>query len=66
MPSIDGWIQDGAGGHKGADMRTVDAPRVVQPPYAPWPDPVERQAWQADPARVRLELGPGGPDQPAC
>ena len=39
---IDGWVWDGAGGHKGADRQAIAAPRVVQPPYAPEPDPVER------------------------
>ena len=41
-PAIDGWVWDGAGGHTGAEMQAVDAPRGVQPPYAPEPDPVER------------------------
>ena len=40
-PDIDGWVWDGAGGHKGADMQAIQALRVVQPPYAPEPDPVE-------------------------
>ena len=39
-PDIDGWVWDG--GHTGEDMQAVDAPQVVQPPYAPEPDPVER------------------------
>ena len=34
-PDIDGWVWDGAGGHKGEDMQAVDAPQVVQPPHAP-------------------------------
>ncbi len=41
-PAIDGWVWDGAGGHTGEDMQAVDAPRVVQPPYAPELNPVER------------------------
>ena len=41
-PDIDGWVWDGAGGHKGEDMQAVDAPQVVQPPYAPELNPVER------------------------
>ena len=32
----------GARGHTGTDMQAVDAPRVVQPPYAPELNPVER------------------------
>jgi len=40
-PGIDGWVWDGAGGHKGEDMQAVDAPQVVQPPYAPELNPVE-------------------------
>ena len=39
-PDIDGWVWDG--GHKGEDMQAVDAPQVVQPPYAPELNPVER------------------------
>ena len=41
-PAIDGWVWDGAGGHRSEDMQAVDAPRVVQPPYAPELNPVER------------------------
>ena len=41
-PAIDGWVWDGASGHKGKEMQAVDAPRVVQPPYAPELNPVER------------------------
>ncbi|MCY3660473.1 MAG: transposase [Caldilineaceae bacterium] len=41
-PNIDGWVWDGAGGHRGEDMQAVDAPQVVQPPYAPELNPVER------------------------
>ena len=41
-PGIDGWVRDGAGGHKGEEMQAVDAPQVVQPPYAPELNPVER------------------------
>ena len=41
-PGIDGWVWDGAGGHTGTAMQAVAAPQVVQPPYAPEPDPVER------------------------
>ena len=41
-PGIDGWVWDGAGGHKGADMQALAAPRVVQPSYAPELNPVER------------------------
>ncbi len=43
-PGIDGWVRDGAGGHKGADMQAIEAPppQVVQPPYAPELNPVER------------------------
>ena len=32
--AIDGWVWDGAGSHRSEDMQAVDAPRVVQPPYA--------------------------------
>ena len=39
---IDGWVWDGARGHTGTDMQAVDAPQVVQPPYAPELNPVER------------------------
>ncbi|MCY4520824.1 MAG: hypothetical protein OXC13_08590, partial [Caldilineaceae bacterium] len=39
---IDGWVWDGAGGHKGKDMQAIEAPQVVQPPYAPELNPVER------------------------
>ena len=41
-PGIDGWVWDGAGGHKGADMQAIQAPQVVQPSYAPELNPVER------------------------
>ncbi len=41
-PAIDGWVWDGAGGHTGKAMQAVAAPRVVQPPYAPELNPVER------------------------
>ena len=41
-PGIDGWVWDGAGGHKGADMQAIAAPQVVQPSYAPELNPVER------------------------
>ena len=41
-PAIDGWVWDGAAGHRGEEMQAVAAPQVVQPPYAPEPDPVER------------------------
>ena len=41
-PAIDGRVWDGVGGHRGQAMQAVDAPRVVQPPHAPEPDPVER------------------------
>ena len=41
-PDIDGWVWDGASGHKGADMQAIEAPQVVQPPYAPELNPVER------------------------
>ncbi len=41
-PGIDGWVWDGAGGHTSEDMQAVDAPQVVQPPYAPELNPVER------------------------
>ena len=41
-PDIDGWVWDGARGHTGEDMQAVDAPQVVQPPYAPELNPVER------------------------
>ena len=40
-PGIDGWVWDGAGGHKSADMQAIEAPHV-QPPYAPKLNPVER------------------------
>ena len=41
-PDIDGWVWDGAGGHKSGEVQALPAPQVVQPPYAPEPDPVER------------------------
>ena len=41
-PAIDGWVWDGAGGHKGQEVQALAAPRVVQPPYAPELNPVER------------------------
>ncbi len=41
-PGLDGWVWDGAGGHTGADMQAVEVPQVVQPPYAPELNPVER------------------------
>ena len=41
-PAIDGWVWDGAGGHKGKEMQAVAAPQVVQPPYAPELNPVAR------------------------
>ncbi len=41
-PDIDGWVWDGASGHKGADMQAIEAPQVVPPPYAPELNPVER------------------------
>lgn len=41
VPGINGWVRDGAGGHKGEDMQAVEAPRVVQSPYAPELNPVE-------------------------
>ena len=41
-PAIDGWGWDGAGGHKGQEVQALAAPRVVQPPYAPELNPVER------------------------
>ena len=41
-PTVDGLVWDGAGGHKGQDMQAVDLPQVVQPPYAPELNPVER------------------------
>ena len=41
-PDIDGWVRDRAGGPKGADMQAIAAPQVVQPSYAPEPNPVER------------------------
>ena len=40
--AIDGWVWDGAGGHTGKEMQAVGALRVVQPPYAPELNPVER------------------------
>ena len=36
-PDIDGWVWDGADGHKGADMQAIGAPRVVQPFLRPRP-----------------------------
>ena len=39
--AINGWVWDRAGAHKGKDMQAVDAPQVVQPPYAPELNPVE-------------------------
>ena len=41
-PGIDGWVWDGAGGHKGADRQAIEAPQVVPPPYAPELNPVAR------------------------
>ena len=41
-PGIDGWVWDGARGHTGKAMQAVDAPQVVQPPYASELNPVER------------------------
>ena len=41
-PAIDGWVWDGAGGHKSKDLQALAAPQVVQPPYAPELNPVER------------------------
>ena len=41
-PGIDGWVWDGAGGRTGAEMQAVDAPQVIQPPYAPELNPIER------------------------
>ncbi len=41
-PGIDGWVWDGAGGHKSGDVQALPAPQVVQPPYAPELNPVER------------------------
>ena len=41
-PGIDGWVWDGAGGHKRGDVQALPAAQVVPPPYAPEPDPVER------------------------
>ena len=39
---IDGWVWDGAGGHKDKAVQALDVPQVVQPPYAPELNPVER------------------------
>ena len=39
--SIDNWIRDGAGIHKGADMQAIAVLWVVQPPYSLEPNPVE-------------------------
>ncbi len=36
------WVWDGAGGHKDQEVQALAAPRVVQPPYAPELNPVER------------------------
>ena len=58
-PGIDGWVWDGAGGHRSTDMQAVDAPRVVQPPYAPELNPVARffrELRQALEGRVYLTL----------
>ena len=41
-PEVDGLVGDGAGGHQGQAMQAVDLPRIVQPPYAPALNPVER------------------------
>ena len=41
-PDIDGWVWDGAGGHKSGAVQALPAPQVVQPPYAPELNPVER------------------------
>ncbi len=41
-PHIDGWVWDGAGGHRAAPMQAVEAPQIVQPAYAPELNPVER------------------------
>ncbi len=41
-PMVDGRVWDGAAGHKGHARQEVDLPQVVQPPYAPALNPVER------------------------
>lgn len=41
-PGIDGGVWEGVGGHKSADLQAIDAPQVVQPPYASELNPVER------------------------
>ena len=41
-PGIDGWVWNGAGGHKSKDLQAIAAPQVVQPPYVPELNPVER------------------------
>jgi hypothetical protein len=41
-PGIDGWVWDGASGHRSKDLQALAAPQVVQPPYAPELNPVER------------------------
>ena len=56
-PDIDGWVWDGAGGHRSTDMQAVDAPRVVQPSYAPELNPVERLL-------PGVAAGPRGPRLP--
>ena len=35
-------VWDGAGSHKSGDVQALPAPQVVQPPYAPELNPVER------------------------
>lgn len=42
VPDINGRVRAGSGGHTVEELQAVDAPRVVQPPYAPEPNPVER------------------------
>ncbi len=41
-PGLDGWVWDGAGGHKSGDVQAIAAPQEVQPPYAPELNPVAR------------------------
>jgi hypothetical protein len=41
-PDIASWIWDGAGGHRDEDMQTIEKLQVVQPPYAPELNLMER------------------------
>ncbi len=42
VPGVNGWVWYGAGGHKDTEKQAIGVPQVVQPPYAPDLNPVER------------------------